>query len=75
MEPIEELSKNMAALLEDIAERRFQLDRQGQKALLEALRKLLLALKTLDEQIKVLSKAPPRPLVERPRLWLIKGGA
>lgn len=60
MEPLEELSHNMATLLEDIAEKRPQLDRQGQKALLESLGNLLLALNALDEQLMVLTKVPAR---------------
>jgi len=72
MEPIDEMSTNLTSLLQDIAHRRYELNREGQKVLLEDLRKLMIATEKLDRQLQALKKshtcAPPR----RPRLYLVE---
>jgi hypothetical protein len=76
MEPINELSTNLTTLLQEIAEKQCDLDLQGQKILLEALRKLLIATEKLNVQLHTLARNPPTParqsLRQRPALYLVK---
>lgn len=76
MEPIDELSLNLTTLLREIAEKRCDLDIEGQKMLLDALRKLLLATEKLNAQLQALARnqpaTEPPPLPRRPLLYLVK---
>ncbi|WP_062385847.1 hypothetical protein [Pseudomonas abietaniphila] len=75
MEPINELSMNLTTLLQEMAEKRCDLNIHGQKFLLDALRKLLIATEKLDVQLQAMTRdrpdaAPPsRP--RRPVLYLV----
>jgi hypothetical protein len=67
---------NLTTLLREIAEKRCDLDIEGQKILLDALRKLLIATEKLNIQLHALAKNPPAPepksLRPRPALYLVK---
>lgn len=58
MEPIKSLTKDLTGILEDIAEKRDELDRESQKLLLDSLRKLLIATQCLDKQLTEMTKVP-----------------
>lgn len=72
MGPIEELSQNLTALLEDISGKRDALDRQGQKVLLDSLRRLLIATQNLNIQTQSLTKLASCPQPGKPALYLVK---
>lgn len=72
MEPVEDLSESLKALLEDIVSRRGRLDRQGQKLLLDNLRKLLIATKGLAAEMKTLTEHQTCPPPCRPKLYLVQ---
>jgi hypothetical protein len=72
MGPIEELSNNLMALLEDISGKKDELDTRGQKVLLDSLRKLLIATQQLNMQIQTLTKLASCPQPAKPALYLVK---
>lgn len=76
MEPINELSMNLTTLLQEIAEKRCDLDIEGQKILLDALRKLLIATEKLNIQLQALARnrpaTGPQSQPRRPALYLVK---
>jgi len=72
MGPIEELSNNLMALLEDISGKKDELDTQGQKVLLDSLRKLLIATQHLNAQTQSLTKLASCPQPGKPALYIVK---
>jgi hypothetical protein len=76
MEPIHELSMSITTLLHEIAEKRCELDIQGQKLLLDALRKLLIATEKLNVQLQAMAQnqreTETAPQPARAALYLVK---
>lgn len=72
MEPIDELTQSLTSLLESIAESRHDLDVEGQKTLLDALRQLLKATEELNLRMKDIVRQQTQAQLPRPLLRLVK---